>query len=104
MKTTKLPRTAWSRIPHGPLGSPQMDAMKPGTLHSAALAKRALVASYEEATGTEAYPEIVTDLLADLRHLCDRLGWSYAELDASAHRHYLTEIGQRDRAFPNNQP
>jgi len=100
MKTTKLPRTSWSRIPHHPLGSSQMDAMKPGTLHSAALAKRALAASYEEATGTKAHPEIITDLLTDLRHLCDRLGWSYADADDSAHGHYLAEIGQRDRAFP----
>jgi len=102
MKTTKLPRTAWSRIPHHPLGSSQMDAMKPeGTLYRAALAKRALAASYEEAaTDTAVYPEIITDLLTDLRHLCDRLGWSYADADDAATRHYLTEIGQRDRAFP----
>lgn len=34
----------------------------------------------------------VTDLLANLRHLCDARGWDFAALDKTAHTHYLAEL------------
>ena len=33
----------------------------------------------------------VTDMLTDLRHLCDVNGWDFAELDRQAYDHYVTE-------------
>ena len=38
-------------------------------------------------------PEAITDLLSDLRHLCDALGLDFAELDRIAYRHYIEEKG-----------
>lgn len=36
--------------------------------------------------------EAVTDLLADIRHYCDRRGLSFSECDKQAHQHYLAEV------------
>ena len=33
----------------------------------------------------------VTDMLTDLRHLCDFYGWNFADADRSAYNHYLSE-------------
>ena len=38
--------------------------------------------------------EDVTDLLADLRHFCDKEGLDFGELDSTAHRHYTAEVVQ----------
>ncbi len=35
--------------------------------------------------------EAITDALADLRHLCDRHGLVFGDLDRMAHEHYTTE-------------
>ena len=35
--------------------------------------------------------ENVTDMLTDLRHLCDVKGWDFADLDRQAYQHYRTE-------------
>jgi len=35
--------------------------------------------------------ENVTDMLTDLRHLCDVNGWDFADLDRQAYQHYRTE-------------
>ena len=35
----------------------------------------------------------VTDMLTDLRHLCDAEGWDFAELDRQAYAHYTAETG-----------
>ena len=45
---------------------------------------------------TRLVPEDVTDALADLRHLCDRRGYDFAELDRTAYSHYIEEINGRD--------
>ena len=36
--------------------------------------------------------ERVIDALADLRHYADELGLDYSDLDATADRHYITEV------------
>ena len=36
-------------------------------------------------------PENVTDMLTDLRHLCDAKGWDFADLDRQAYDHYSVE-------------
>ena len=33
----------------------------------------------------------VTDMLTDLRHLCDVKGWDFADLDRQAYQHYIEE-------------
>ena len=33
----------------------------------------------------------VTDILTDLRHLCDVKGWDFADLDRQAYQHYIEE-------------
>ena len=33
--------------------------------------------------------ENVTDMLTDLRHLCDVKGWDFADLDRHAYQHYI---------------
>lgn len=45
----------------------------------------------------------VIDVLADLRHLCDRYGYDFAQLDRTAYRHYLDEksTGSIDCEQPN---
>lgn len=40
---------------------------------------------------TEAAAECVTDMLTDLRHFCDWRSLTFADLDRSAHSHYLHE-------------
>ena len=37
--------------------------------------------------------EAVTDLLADLRHYCDALGFDMADCDRMAREHYLADKG-----------
>lgn len=39
-----------------------------------------------------AQEENVINMLADLRHLCDAKGWSFADLDRQAYDHYLVEL------------
>ena len=34
----------------------------------------------------------IVDLLANLRHLCDREGLDFAELDSMAYAHYIAEM------------
>ena len=34
----------------------------------------------------------ISDLLTDLRHLCDLAGFSFADLDQKGHRMYLAEL------------
>jgi len=36
-------------------------------------------------------PEDVIDILADIRHLCDARGWSFADQDRVAYQHYSQE-------------
>jgi hypothetical protein len=33
----------------------------------------------------------ITDMLSDLRHVCDRFGYSFAELDGNAYSQYLRD-------------
>lgn len=38
---------------------------------------------------------IVSDLLADLRHWCDKRQWDFAQLDHRAYRNYLSESAEK---------
>lgn len=51
-----------------------------------------LCARYTESgRGKEEMRSRVTDMLADLRHLCDAKGLDFAEIDRVARTHYVTE-------------
>lgn len=39
---------------------------------------------------------VLTDALADMRHLCDLNKLDFIQLDASAERHYLAELAAQD--------
>jgi hypothetical protein len=52
------------------------------------------VLHYEDDSNIE---ECISDLLGDLRHLCDESGYDYAERDRIGYRNYLDELGE-DRA------
>lgn len=41
---------------------------------------------------------LISDLLCNLRHLCDAEGLSFGDLDRGAHRTYLEEIGEQPLA------
>ena len=80
---------AWAAIPHYPIGQvPEALPDENPALYRQVIAKRAILAACENSEDPEAG---VTDLLADLRHLCDGLGWDFATLDGAAYRHYAEE-------------
>lgn len=80
---------AWTAIPHHSLGQvPESLADENPMLYRQVIAKRALLAAYENGDDPEA---AIADLLADLRHHCDGLRLDFAELDRAAYRHYAEE-------------
>ena len=86
---TKAELPALITIPDYPLGMvPDELRDNEPILYRCIIAKRALVAGYEDAEDESS----VTDLLADVRHYCDALGLDYAVMDQRAHSHYLAEI------------
>jgi len=80
-------------IPHNPLGTvpDELPDDNPG-LYRLIIAKRAIIAGYE--AGENDPEACITDLLADLRHLCDVLGLDFADLDEGAYGHYVEERKQ----------
>ena len=90
---TKGQQAYWNDIPFVKYGrfknSRVVDRMSKPRL-SAIIAKRALIAAYNE----ENEPDTcIVDLLADLRHLCDALGYlDFADLDKQAYAHYAHEV------------
>ena len=78
-------------IPHLPLGEvPENLPDENPLLYHLIIAKRALMAGYE--CGEEDPEACVSDMLADLRHLCDALGLDFGVLDDRAHGHYVAEL------------
>jgi len=80
----------------GALGPDEEPGYGPPTLRQKAAFADAALGPYAEVTGL-GYPEpemseAITDLLSDLRHLCDREGLDFATLDDRAQRHYEDEI------------
>lgn len=47
--------------------------------------------------GPEDHADAVSDLLADLRHYCDRAGLDFADLSTRALRHYAAECDEARR-------
>lgn len=55
------------------------------------------VLGYEDDSSIE---ECISDLLGDLRHLCDQSGYDYAERDGVGYRNYLAELEEERTAEP----
>lgn len=98
MNTPDRIEARWSQIPHLPLGTvPEALPEKEPLAYRRIVAKRALLAAYE---GGERAPQLIADLLADLRHLCDGLGLDFGEMDRAAFRHYASErVAGRERRY-----
>ncbi len=82
----------WERIPEYALGDAPEDL--PEKLYRQIIAKRALQASYEAVAPNTPTPDpedAITDMLADLRHLCDGLNLDFAQLDRKAYKYYIEE-------------
>lgn len=82
----------WEEIPVtklGDLNDPLFESLPASKLRPI-IAKRALLASYEDADCDA--ESAIKDCLSDLRHLCDRLGVNFGELDSSAYDNYLNEL------------
>ncbi len=83
-----LVQERWSGIPYCALGEVPDDLPeKYPLLYRWIIAKRAIIAAYEE----EIPQQCVTDLLTDLRHLCDALRLDFAQCDRTAYRNYACE-------------
>jgi len=81
----------WDEIPNYDIGDiPEKIVNDEGTfLFNLIVVKRALRSGYEWA---DEDPETtITDILVDLRHLCDALGVDFVAVDASANTHYVRE-------------
>ncbi len=86
----------WNEIPLHPLGTIPGDLPEENPLlYRRVIAKRAIVAAYEESDLPEA---CIVDFLADLRHLCDALGLDFAQLDHAAFLGYATERARASAA------
>ena len=78
-------RRAWEDIP--PVSGYPADANPDPDFcaSKAASAIRAVDLSEDPESG-------ITDMLVNLRHLCDALGFDFAQAEALAHAHYLAEL------------
>lgn len=87
--TAKTTTDPWTVIPDHALGeTPESLIDRDPILHRRIIAKRALLNAYAEADDPQ---QRLTDLLGDLRHLCDALGFDFAQIDRAAYRHYAAE-------------
>src|SRR4051794_28918706 len=66
------------------------DQMARTNAERAEKAYRAIL-NYEDDSSPE---ECISDLLGDLRHLCDESGYDFAERDDVGRRNYETELGE----------
>lgn len=60
----------------------------------AARAKDAIASVFEKDTPST----MISDMLSDIRHLCDRLGLDYGEIDRNAYSNYSGEVSDARRA------
>jgi hypothetical protein len=87
-------RQPWEDIPH--IGKLPEDMSAPNSAIIAA--KRALIGGYgvsdnEDESDLECH---ITDAITDLRHLCDALGFDFAEVYQQASEHYDSEINEEE--------
>lgn len=59
------------------------------------------VLTYERDSSVE---ECISDLLGDLRHLCDQSGYDYAERDGVGYRNYRSEVGEEREQTREQRP
>lgn len=51
-----------------------------------------ILRKFADITNSDLYVDAMTDLVADLRHLCDREELDWGWIDKRAYDHYLAEI------------
>lgn len=79
----------WGNVPHCELGeTPDSLIDRDPVLHRRIIAKRAILAAYED---TDDPQQCIADLLGDLRHLCDALGLDFSKNDRTAYQRYAAE-------------
>ncbi len=88
-------RKTWEEIPDIELGKIPEDTAYPD--RSAIIAKRFLKAGYDASDDGDLECH-VTDAIADIRHLCDALGFDFFALYDSAYDHYRAEINENEEA------
>lgn len=93
----------WAAIPLYKLGdTPEHLAETNPIDYRLTIAKRALAAGYEDID--VAPSQLIVDMLGDLRHLSDRLGYNFATLDRQAYGNYRNETATNsgnDAALPS---
>jgi len=62
-------------------------------------AQKTISLQYHNGDSSKGYPskfvpEDVTDILTDIRHLCDAKGYSFTDLDRMAYQHYIAEFAE----------
>lgn len=77
-----------------------MDATKVDPDRNERRAARALLCIYP-GYDSDTLQSALSDVLADIRHLCDLMDWNIADLDAKAHANYSKEV---DEFGPSNAP
>jgi hypothetical protein len=87
------PEDRWAAIPDHPADDPANPESTEPAAYSCCTAKRALLAAYDEGDDPQAN---LIELLADLRHLYDRMGWDFARLDRAAYPRYADEKSVRE--------
>lgn len=96
----KSPDEIFASIPHLPIGQIP-DDMPVGQTMRAIIAKRGLLAAYEEA---DIVGQAIRDMLTDLRHLADYVGLEFYKLSDLAYDSYLEEYGEYVRAKAKPMP
>lgn len=80
----------WDAIPYSKTG--EVLTGLPTVPYRLATLKKAMVEIYEVGLPVELHYAI-TDILADIRHMCDQLNLDFGALDKTAHSVYLNEKG-----------
>ena len=88
------PDDRWAAIPEHPSTDLAIPECNEPAAYRCCIAKRALLAAYDEAADPQGS---LIELLADLRHLCDRMGWDFARLDREAYPRYADEKSMQEQ-------
>jgi hypothetical protein len=90
MCNKKVLNANWMMVPNTKLGFDLNEL--PTVFSRLILLKRAMVEGY--GTGDEeSHRAVLTDMLADIRHMCDLLDLDFVKLDKTAYSVYINEKG-----------
>jgi len=87
----------WDDIPHYEYGiCPEDIPDGSPRLYRLIIAKRAIMAAYGNEINPNDIESAITDILADLRHLCDFIGLDFYEKSEQAYEYYSQERWNKD--------